>query len=188
MKRACLVGLVTWAILSAIYWYPIHTHIDPPWNVWVPIIAGFLMSIVVGTIRTAMAAASDAGRVKRAVDPGGWMGEQPADGETVAVAGAIRPVGDALIAPFSHKRAVLYSYEIEHLDRALRSESQNVKVYSGFALTPSVIDSIRGAVKLLCFPQLESVDKEVVISPDAVSNANDYIRDTQWTSMEGFNP
>jgi hypothetical protein len=70
----------------------------------------------------------------------------------------------------------------------VRSEVQTVKDYSGFALTPSVIDSMRGSVKLLCYPQLEAVDKEVVITPDAVSNAKQYIANTQWTSMEGFHP
>jgi hypothetical protein len=32
---------------------------------------------------------------------------------------------------------------------------RTVKDYSGLALTPSMIDSMRGAVKLLCFPQLD---------------------------------
>ncbi len=188
MKRACLVGLLIWAALSAGYWYYLRQHLNPPADVWVSIGAGFFMAVVIGTIRTAMAAAADAGRVRRAVEPGGFMGEQPKDGETIAVAGAIRPLGDALIAPFSHKRAVLYSYEVEHIEPGVRAETQTVKDYAGFALTPSVIDSMRGAVKLLCFPQLESVEKEVALGSDAMTNAAAYVRDTQWTAMEGFHP
>lgn len=188
MKKSCLIGLLTLAALSAGYWYLLRDRLPAPANVWVSIGAGFFMSIVIGTIRNAMAAAADASRVRRAVEPGGFMGEQPKDGETIAVAGTIRPLGEALLAPFSKKRAVLYSYEIEHIDSSRRAESQTVKDYTGFALTPSVIDSMRGAVKLLCFPQMESVDKEVVLSPDAKTNAEAYVRDTPWTSMEGFNP
>src|SRR5881394_3854983 len=175
MKKSCLIGLLTWAALAAGYWYWIRTHIDPPWSIWVSIIAGFLMAVVIGAIRTAIAAAGDASRVRRALEPGGFVGEQPKDGETIAVAGTIRPLGEALLAPFSRKRAVLYSYEVEHIDPSMRNEMRAVKDYSGFALTPSVIDSMRGAVKLLCYPQLEAVDKDVVISPDAVTNAKEYI-------------
>jgi hypothetical protein len=188
MKKSCLIGLLTWAALAAGYWYWIRTHIDRPWSVWVSIIAGFLMAVVIGAIRTAIAAAGDARRVRRALEPGGFVGEQPKDGEKIAVAGTIRPLGEALLAPFSRKRAVLYSYEVEHIDSNRRSDMQNVKDYSGFALTPSIIDSMRGPVKLLCFPQLEGVEKEVAIAPDAVANANAYVRDTPWTSMADFNP
>ena len=106
----------------------------------------------------------------------------------IGIAGTIRPLGEALLAPFSRKRAVLYSYEVEHDRPSMRNEMRTVKDYSGFALTPSVIDSMRGAVKLLCYPQLEAVEKDVVISPDAVTNAKEYIANTQWTSMESFNP
>src|SRR5881394_1759351 len=188
MKKACIIGLLTWAALSAAYWYWLHQHLNPPADVWVSIAAGFIMAVVVGTIRTAFASAGDAQRVRRALEPAGFMGDQPKDGETIAVAGTIRPLGEALLAPFSRKRAVLYSYEIEHDNPSMRNEMRTVKDYSGFALTPSVIDSMRGAVKLLCYPQLEAVDKDVVITPDAVTNAKEYIANTQWTSMEGFNP
>jgi hypothetical protein len=188
MKRGCLIALLTWAAFSAVYWYFIHNRLNPPANLWVSIIAGFFMAIVIGVIRTAIGSAADARRVRRALEPAGFMGEQPNDGETIVVAGTIRPLGQALTAPFSHKRAVLYSYEIEHEGPATRNQSGTVKDYSGFALTPSVIDSTRGQVKLLCFPQLENVGKEVAFGADAVANATAYIQSTQWTSMDGFNP
>src|SRR6266498_1077744 len=167
MKKACVIGLLTWAAISAAYWYWLHQHLNPPADVWVSVIAGFFMAVVIGAFRTAMASAADGRRVRRALEPGGFMGDQPKDGETVAVAGTIRPLGEALLAPFSRKRAVLYSYEIEHENPSMRSDMRTVKDYSGFALTPSVIDSMRGAVKLLCFPQMEEVEKEVVLAPDA---------------------
>src|SRR5690349_16472789 len=98
MKKACGIGLLTWAVLSAAYWLWLRQHIDPSGAVWMSIIAGLFMAVVIGTLRNAMAAAGDARRVRRAMEPGGFMGEAPADGETVAVAGTIRPVGDALLA------------------------------------------------------------------------------------------
>lgn len=188
MKRGCLIALLTWAAFSAVYWHFIHARINPPANLWVSIGAGFFMAIVIGVIRTAIGSAADARRVRRALEPAGFMGEQPKDGETIVVAGTIRPLGQALTAPFSHKRAVLYSYEVERPGPQTRNQSGTVKDYSGFALTPSVIDSMHGQVKLLCFPQMESVEKEVAFGADAEANAGEYIRTTQWTSMEGFNP
>ena len=188
MKKACLLGLLTWAALSAAYWYWLHQHLNPPADVWVSLIAGLFMAVVVGTIRTAFSTMGDARRVRSAVEPRGYSGELPADGATIAVAGTIRPLGEALLSPFSRKRAVLYSYEIEHENPGVRNETRTVKDYSGFALTPSVIDSMHGAVKLLCYPQLESIPKESPINPDAVTNAQEYIANTQWTSMAGFNP
>ena len=187
MKKACLIGLLTWAAVSAAYWYWLRQHLNPPADVWVSIIAGFFMAVVIGTFRTALAAMGDARRVRRAVEPGGFMGQEPADGETIAVAGTIRPLGEALLAPFSRRRAVLYSFEVEHENPAMRDEMRQVKDYSGFALTPSVIDSMQGAVKLLCYPQLEGVDKEQITAPDALSNAQEYIANTQWMDMK-LNP
>jgi hypothetical protein len=188
MKRGCSFFLVTWAAFAAVYWYFINHRLPAPANVWVPIGAGFFMAIVIGVIRTAIASADDARRVRRALEPGGFMGEERKDGETIVAGGTIRPLGEALITPFSHKRAVLYSYEVERPGPQTRNQSGTVKDYSGFALTPSVIDTMRGQVKLLCFPQLEGVEKEVAFGPDAVPNAQAYIRDTQWTPMSGFNP
>jgi hypothetical protein len=187
MKKACLIGLLTWAAISAAYWYWLHQHLNPPADVWVSVIAGFFMAVVIGAFRTALAAMGDARRVRQAIEPGGFMAQEPADGATVAVAGTIRPLGEALLTPFSRRRAVLYSFEVEHENPAMRDEMRQVKDYSGFALTPSVIDSMHGAVKLLCYPQLEGVGKEVITAPDAIANAQEYIANTQWTDMK-LNP
>ena len=70
------------------------------------------MAVVLGAIRTAMASAADARRVRRAIEPGGFMGQEPADGETIAVAGSIRPVRDALIAPFLPDFKVVETHDI----------------------------------------------------------------------------
>jgi len=188
MKKGCWFALLTWGLAAAAYWYWLRDRFDPPANIWVPIIAGFFMAMVVGMIRTAFSAIGDVRRVRRALEPGGFMGEQPKDGENIAVAGHIRPLGMPLTAPFSHKQAVLYNYDVEHPgSSSSRNNTGPVKDYSGLALTPSVIDTMRGQVKLLCFPQLEGVQKEVAFGPDALHNAEEYIRKTEWASM-GLNP
>lgn len=189
MKRGCSFLLFAWAAAAAAYWSWLHQRFDAPANIWVPVIAGLFMAMVVGMIRTSFEAIGDVGRVKRAMEPAGFTVEQPKDGENLAVAGHIRPLGAPLTAPFSHKRAVLYSYDVEHPGVYRRnSNSGPTKDYSGLALTPSVIDTPRGQIKLLCFPQIDDSTKEVVFGPDALDRAHDYVRSTQWNEMTGFNP
>ena len=187
MKRGCWSSLVIWALAAAAYWYRLHDRLDGPAKIWVPVIAGFFMAMVVGMIRAAFTSMGEMRRVRRAMEPAGFMGEQPADGESIAVSGHIRPLGMPLTAPFSHKRAVLYNYDVEHPETSSRGNTGPAKDYSGLALTPSVIDTTHGQVKLLCFPQLEGIQKEVVFGDDALQNATEYIRTTQWSSM-GMNP
>jgi len=173
MKKGCWFALLTWGLAAAAYWYWLRDRFDPPANIWVPIIAGFFMAMVVGMIRTAFSAVGDVRRVRRALEPGGFMGEQPRDGENIAVAGHIRPLGMPLTAPFSHKQAVLYNYDVEHPgSSSSRNNTGPVKDYSGLALTPSVIDTMRGQVKLLCFPQLEGV-RFTVVHETGGSNGRD---------------
>ena len=50
------------------------------------------------------------------------------------MAGTIRPLGEALVAPFSRKRAVLYSYEVEHIDSSRRSDLQNSKDFQALGV------------------------------------------------------
>jgi hypothetical protein len=190
MKRGCSFYLVSWAIAAAAYWYLLRDRILPGnTGTWLPILVGFFMAMVIGMIKTSFDSIGDVRRVRQALEPGGFTGEQPRDGQNLAVAGHIRPLGMPLTAPFSHKRAVLYNYEVEHPGTSSRRGNTGpTKDYSGLALTPSVIDTTRGQVKLLCFPQIEGETKEVVFGPDALRNAQDYIRATQWGSMTQINP
>ena len=188
MKKGCFLALLFWALLAAGYWYWLRDRLPAPANAWVSVGAGFFMFVVLGSIRGAFTSAAEARRLRRTMEPGGFMAvDEPKDGETLTVFGTIRPLGEALVAPFSHKRAVLYSYEIEHYESRINSRSQTIKDYTGFALTPSVIDTHRGAIKLLAYPQLEGVDKECPIGQDSIANASEYIRKTNWTPMEGLN-
>lgn len=187
VKRGCFVGLVTWAACGAVYWYLLHDRFPPPRDWVIPVVAGFFMAVVIGFLQAALASAMAAIRVSQQATFSGSTGERPNDGATVTVVGRIRATGSPLHAPISGKPAVLYSYQIGRTMRGRQSSSQS-KDYSGFGLTPSVIDSPLGAIRLLGFPELEGGDKEEHESEEAIANAASYISSTPFKDMRGFHP
>ena len=69
------------------------------------------------------------------------------DGETVAVAGVIRPLNSPLTAPFSGTPCVAYDYDIVHI--AHRSTDNGMETYeahdiSGLALIASARSAVAG--------------------------------------------
>src|SRR5436309_3086709 len=59
--------------------------------------------------------------------------------------------------------------------------------FSGFGLTPSVIDSGYGAVRVLGFPTLEGFSKEQLDSEVNVAKAQEYLSTATFQDMR-FNP
>ena len=98
------------------------------------------------------------------------------------------PSARRLIAPFSGKPAVLYSYDINHITRRQRGHDSTDEDFSGYALTPCAIDSPHGAIRLLGFPLLEGFDKNNFDTEEGHKNAFAYLESTQFTNMEGFHP
>ena len=63
MKRGCFIGFLTWALCAGAYWYFIHARLQPPLDWIVPVVAGFVMAVIVGTLRIAAANAISAARL-----------------------------------------------------------------------------------------------------------------------------
>ncbi len=101
-------------------------------------------------------------------------GEPPRDGEKVAAIGRLVPNGGALVSPFSKSAAVAYKYEI----RVDRSKSDAL-LYSGFALTPSVIQGPQGGIRLLAYPELR-VRPQSRSDDEAQRNAAEYIKTAKF--------
>ncbi|MEA2165652.1 MAG: hypothetical protein QOK37_3779 [Thermoanaerobaculia bacterium] len=188
MKRGCLLTLLILFALIGVYWYLLHGHIEPPVLWWGVGIASFFMWIATGALRTAAFAARDARRVSNQSVSAGFNGEDMEDGATITVVGRVRAVSQPLRAPFSDQPAVLYSYEIEHESTGPEESTSNVKDYSGFALTPTAIDSPRGSILLLGFPLLEGFPKTTFDTDAARQNAAAYVASTAFIDMEGFHP
>ena len=187
MKRGCLISLLILAACFGGYWYLLHGRIEPPAFWWATGIASFFMWISVGALQTAVTSARDASRVSGESSFGGYGGEQFEDGETVTVVGHIRAVGSSLRAPFSGNPAVLYSYDIDHISRG-NNDTNEVKDYSGFAMTPCAIDSPHGSIRLLGFPLLEGFPKGSFDTEAGRRNAHAYLESTPLKDMQGFHP
>lgn len=186
MKKGCFIGLLTWAACAGAYWYYLHTRFLPPLDWAVPVVAGLLMAVVIGNLRAGLASAFGAARVSEEATFGGVMGEKPRDGQIVTAPGRIRASGSPLHAPLSDRPAVLYSYDIGREWRDANGV-RAAKDFAGFGLTPSVIDSHFGPLRLLGFPTLEGFDKASVENPD-LAKIREYIATTSFLDMAGFNP
>jgi len=99
-------------------------------------------------------------------------GAPPADGEQVAVAGPIEPVGAPLTSPLTGLPCVAYKYEVREGDKLL---------YDGFALAPSAIDSPHGRIRIFAYPDLQTKPRDVA---DAAVRFDDYRTETKFRDPE----
>src|SRR5689334_14801580 len=126
MKRAVVIGLLTWAALAAAYYVLLRGHMSHA--LLAAIAAGLFMATVAGTYRISI---DDLLQVRRlSVDT------PPREGEEIVATGPIRVDGEPLRAPFSRRPAAIYFYDVE---RDVRGSM--IKDYSGFALAPSFVDA-----------------------------------------------
>lgn len=105
----------------------------------------------------------------------GLTGEQPVDGEKIAVIGRIMPSGaQPLLSPLTRTPAVAYKYEIQ----SIRGKSSRT-LYEGFALVPSAIQSPQGTIRILAYPEL-LLSSRPLPGHQVADNAADYIRNTEF--------
>jgi Ankyrin repeats (3 copies) len=174
MKRAALIGLLTWAACSTVYYFLLRSRIAPA--VVVAIVAGLFMAVVIGTFRIAWSYWRDAQRMLED------DGSPPEDGKNVTLSGRIRVTGSALRAPFTQRDAAVYVYEISHVEYGGETTSV-VKDYSGLALAPSVLETAHGPIALLGFPLLEGFERTSVDDSAAIER---FVRQTSFGEMTGL--
>src|SRR5581483_1397289 len=178
MKKGCAVGLLTWAVCTGGYWYFLHARFGKPLDIVVPVVAGFLMAMVVGSLRIALDSSMNAFRAGQQSTL--IIGERPPDGKVITVSGNIRATGAALRSPLSDRPAVLYEYDINHTYTDRRGMHPD-KDYVGYALTSAVIESRYGPIKLFGFPALSGFGAE-----GNLDTAKQYVANTQFDDMSGF--
>jgi phosphate/sulfate permease len=169
IKKGCAIWLGLFIALTLVYgwWFG---------NPVVGGIFGFLMLVALGFLSTPFRKREELALVKQA----GYSPFRPdstifQDGKRVALFGYIYPLhGSGIKAPFSHKDCVIYSYSIQS-----GTGEDSYKKYEGFRLTPSVIMTRRGDVKLFAYPEL----KGFAATPKSemnYQNALDYIHTTTF--------
>ncbi len=179
--KSFLVTMATWAILFAVLWYGAHELFYPPGD-WIgALIGSFAIALGIGGLRKARLERRDAAIIARPEGP-------LRDGERVAIAGTIEPVGAVLKAPLSGEECVLYDYEISHIPelpafigKARNRNSQPAPVIdrSGVAMAAVVIRSGLREVRLLAFPGIEGFSRSK-LGKGTVERARDYIAATRF--------
>lgn len=173
MKKSCGAWLLAYVLIAAGIGAVVHRRLPVSQvGIWAGVIAGFFAWLGVAYLFGIPAKLREVAMRKRARD-----GEPPRDGERVVVLGRINPVGPALTAPLSGAQCVVYDYDIKSM-----YGKEGVSYYSGFALTPSAIQTTSGSVRLFAWPNLK-VPQEVLGGDDVLARANEYVSKT--TFIEG---
>src|SRR5688572_15699037 len=155
MLRGCLLSLLLLAALVGFYIYWLSNAFPESEGLTLGVIVGLIVFFCIGALSNAWRAWGDWSLVSEA-----RYGLPLNDGRMVAVSGPIRPLGDPLIAPFSHTECVLCEYDLAKPEATGSSDdSDNTgSDYSGFLMTPSKIEGRSGEIRLLGFPLLEGFE------------------------------
>jgi len=183
MKRGCLIGIVFVVGMIAAYYAVLRQYFEWPGDAIAALLGGVFASMFISSIIGVVQAWRDARRIRRAE-----AHEQPRDGEVVAIVGTIRPIDAPLQSPFGGKPCVAYDYELSHVEhhqsnQGGTTEKVDVRDIAGLALTPSVIDTAWGGVRLLSFAMLDAFPNTRYGDPAARRRAASYIAGTTFKPM-----
>lgn len=165
-KTACVVWLVLYALIAVAVGLGVHHRVRS--------VEGAIAAAIFGGGATWLGIAYILGigekRREAKMIRSAMSGERPKDGEKIAAVGTVMSAGGgSLEAPFSRTPCVAYEYKI--VDRS--GEGESVR-YSGCALSPSMIQSARGSVRLLAWPDLD-FPTEDVSNEEGYQNATAYL-------------
>jgi hypothetical protein len=170
MKKGCAFTFLVWAAFVALYgylaWPKIH---EPAPTAIVAVLGGTFAAMLVASIVGLFTGGNDRAALKRA-----RAGEPMKGGRLEAASGPIRPLGAPLEAPFTGRPCVAYEYDV-------KAHGGDKSDYAGVALTPSVVDGIRGPAKLLGWAMLDQ------FSPSREADqarADAYIRSAPFEPLE----
>lgn len=181
MVRGCTLAFIFWLALAAAYWYWLDHAFDPPGS----IIGGFIVGLIVlgclGSIGNARIALRD-----WQLTSGSQHGLPLVDRRIVAVSGTIHPIKKPLIAPFSGRECILCEYDLSRVVETSKGQSNSGSDYVGFLMTPCVIRSPQGDVKLLGFPVLEGYSDLYCTGFSAASNGYQFVKGTEFENRTGL--
>lgn len=182
MKRGCLLWLLQLAALTGLYYLVIRGRLDPPLDWLAALGGGLALMLVIGAFRNVWLAQQNRALLDRA-----HTGAPFEDGQRIAAVGPIMALGAPIPSPLSGTPCVFYSWEISHLNplqnRRKSTRPQNVNDFSGFALTPCVVQTPTGNVRILGFPVLEGFPEVVQRGDRAFAKAQDYLSSTPFEEV-----
>ena len=172
MKKACLTWVVVYVLLALglCAWFnvsvrePVSDISPPPASMpsrfWL-VIGGAAVGALPALFAASMIASAVTRLKERAQLRQAAEGRRPPDGEHGVFIGRILREGPSLTAPASGRECLLYRYSITHSEsrrssgRGPSPPDSTVTDAEGFALTPSVIQTATGLVKLRSFVKRE---------------------------------
>lgn len=182
MLRGCLLSLLLLAALVGFYIYWLGNAFPEGETLILGAIVGLIVFFCIGALSNAWRAWGDWSLISEA-----RYGLPLNDGRMVAVSGTIRPIGNPLIAPFSHTECVICEYDLAKPKVTGSSEdSDNTgSDYAGFLMTPSKIEGRSGEVRLLGFPLLEGFDAQSCLSAASAANARRLLNTAPFEDRTG---
>lgn len=170
MKKACVFPLALYLVIAAIVGGAVYRRFPESGPALMAgFIGGFIVWLGVAYLIAIPGRVGEARMIRRAVS-----GLPPSDGEKFAAIGRLTSTSAPVIAPFSRTRAIACKYEIDS-----RAGEGAATIYSGFAMNPCSIQGRHGTLRLLAYPDLK-VAPSLVVAPDAVKNATEYIGSTTF--------
>ena len=172
MIRNCVVAVIAWVALLVIYGIVLFRESPGPLifliasGVWVGL-------VLINASRYSLRDWRARNRMAR--------GERPQNGELVAATGTIRPFMEPLIAPFTGRECVVYSYNVG--PSGTRRRDNPAKDYSGFAMTRCSVHTPYGSFALGSFPTVDGLPAEHHVDR---ARAAEYIGTTQFTRLSGM--
>jgi hypothetical protein len=155
LRSGCLYPLLGFLLIYASY-VLILLHLIP--DPVVPYVFSLFTAIGTGALVTGFLALFQSRKLAGAIQRN-REGTPRRDGRFEAATGAIYPLQEALSSPLQGRSCVAYEYDVAITGK----EGQTAGSAAwGWALTPAVIRSPEGDMRLLGFPELERFDQAVV--------------------------
>ncbi len=174
MKKGCLLWLLQLAVLIGLYYFALHGRVTPPADRIGAVAGGFFLLLSIGAFQNALRARKNRARLEQALSGAAFE-----DGRQVAAVGTIMALGAPVESPFSRIPCAIYDYEISH-ESTTRNQTSTAKDFAGFLLTPCVVQSPAGNLRILGFPTLEDFAEVHLREAEAWNNAESYLRSTPF--------
>lgn len=178
MNKGCLLWFVKLAVLMGLYYWVLHGRVSPPADRIGALAGGFFLLLAIGSFQNVAIALRNRRRLEAAL-----AGVPFEPGKQVAAIGPIQALGAPVESPFTKTPCVLYSCDISHESRSQDSSDHNVKDFSSLCLTPCAVYAPGGTVRILGYPVLQGFPETPRREPEAIANAESYLRSTQFEKV-----
>ena len=185
MKVSCLVSLALLAAFTFGYYQWLGQTFEGK-ELWIgSFVAGLIALFGLGAIYSSFLAWRDASVLSDAI-----VDMPRRDGKRTAAAGTLEPLGQPLIAPLSGKECVLYEYDIAREVTTTKkgggTQTSRAVDFAGIGKTECVVRSTSSRLRLIGFPDLDSIAEEHFEKDEDRDRAWQYVKFAPLEDASGF--